>query len=107
MLTYTSAPSHAQFLQPTQFSPKTLLYDPPIEEFSVLRVELSDTEKEVHRPIQGPSIVIVTDGNGAVSAGGERLDVQRGEVVFVAADTEVEWESEKDGLVLYRAYVEA
>ncbi len=107
MLTYTSAPSHAQILKPTQFSPRTVLYDPPIEEFSVLRMELSSNVKEVHRPIQGPSIVIVTDGKGTLSFGKEKLDVKRGEVIFIAADTKVEWESEKEGLVIFRAYVEA
>jgi len=38
MLTYTSAPPHAQLLRPEPFDGsggKTMLYDPPIEEFSV------------------------------------------------------------------------
>ena len=46
MLTYTSAPAHAQLLQPTEFAPKTQLYDPPIDEFSVLQVKLEGADAE-------------------------------------------------------------
>jgi hypothetical protein len=34
------------------------------------------------------------------------VDVARGEVVFVAAGTEVEWQATKSGLVAFRAFVE-
>jgi mannose-6-phosphate isomerase len=109
MLTYTSAPSHAQLLRPEPFDGsdgKTMLYDPPIEEFSVLRLELAGGDKEKHRAVSGPSIVIVTDGEGSVRHGSDVVDVARGEVVFVAAGTEVEWQATKSGLVAFRAFVE-
>lgn len=114
MLTYTSAPAHAQLLVPTEFAPKTLRYDPPIEEFSVLRLHLTKTgQTEVHRPIEGPSMVVVTDGSGKVVVkggehNGDQLELKRGQVVFIAAEVEVEYTaSGEEGLELFRAYVEA
>ena len=122
MLTYTSAPADAQLLVTSAFgsssSSKTELFDPPIEEFSVLRTALSrEGEKEVHRPIEGPSIMIVTEGAGKIvqaqSQEGEKgegstapLEVKRGDVVFVAADVGVEFEADEEGFVLFRAFVE-
>lgn len=110
MLTYTSAPAHAQLLQPTEFAPKTQLYDPPIDEFSVLQVKLVGADStETHRPIEGPSLCVVTEGSGKIAAKGGKnaLEVKRGMVVFIAAETEVEMTGGKEGLELYRAYVEA
>ncbi|KAJ9118753.1 hypothetical protein QFC22_003974 [Naganishia vaughanmartiniae] len=114
MLTYTSAPAHAQLLEPTEFAPKTLRYDPPIEEFSVLRLRLTEAgQTEVHRPIEGPSMVVVTDGSGKVvvkggECDGEQVEIKRGQVLFIAAEVEVEYTaSGKEGLELFRAYVEA
>lgn len=113
MLTYTSAPAHAQLQQPSQFAPNTLLYDPPIEEFSVACLDLAagDGAVEKHRAIAGPSVIIVTEGAGVISVQGEEdVQIRRGEVLFVAADKEVEFkvvtQGEK-GLTLYRAFVEA
>ena len=110
MLTYTSAPAHAQLLEPKEFAPKTQLYDPPIDEFSVLQVKLEGADAtEKHRPIEGPSLCVVTGGSGKIAAkdGKDGVDVRRGMVVFIAAETEVEMTSGEDGLELYRAYVEA
>ncbi len=110
MLTYTSAPSHAQLLRPTAFtdSGATQLYDPPIDEFAVLRMALEGGAGEAHRAVAGPSIVIVTEGSGAVEApgGGARIELARGEVVFVAAGSEAQWTAGKDGLVVFRAFLE-
>jgi len=104
MLTYVSAPADAQLLTTTDFAPKTQLYDPPIEEFSVLRTALDKTgEKETHRPVEGPSIVIVTEGQGKI---GEEK-VERGHVIFIAAGVEVEFEAGQAGFTFFRAFVEA
>jgi len=120
MLTYTSAPADAQLLVTSAFdsgssssSSKTELFDPPIEEFSVLRTALSrEGEKEVHRPIEGPSIMIITEGAGKITQAQSQegsaapLEVKRGDVVFVAADVGVEFEADEEGFVLFRAFVE-
>ena len=110
MLTYTTAAPDAQLMSPTKFRglAHTLLYDPPIEEFSVLATQLEAGQAETHPAIEGPSILIVTDGSGALAYGGEEDGaLKAGSVWFVAAGQEVTFKAEGEGLVVYRAFVEA
>ncbi|OCF54616.1 mannose-6-phosphate isomerase [Kwoniella mangroviensis CBS 10435] len=109
MLTYESGPGDQQLLQPTTFGSQdqaTKLYDPPIEEFSVLRVELPSGGKTSHRKIEGPSIAVVTQGSGSIVKGDDKVEFERGNVIFIGANEEVTWEASKD-LEVFRAYVEA
>lgn len=107
-LTYGAGDARRHLVKPSPFgaSDYTTLYDPPIPEFSVLRVALPTNAKETHRPIDGPSIAIVTEGNGVVEWDGERLDVSQGDVLFVGADTELQIVAGQSSLSLYRAFVE-
>jgi len=109
MLTYESGPASKQLLKPETISSSTLLYDPPIDEFSVFKVEVRQGEKEGHRAVDGPSICVITQGKGSVSWAAEdaQLEVARGDVVFVGAGREVTWAAGEDELELFRAYVEA
>ena len=114
-LTYQAAAPTQHIVQPRQFatpqqtSPHSTLYDPPIPEFSVLRVVLAAGEEETHGPIDGPSVAIVTEGTGGVQwSSSESLRVSEGEVFFVGAGTELKLAStEGQNLVVYRAFVEA
>ncbi|KIR62532.1 mannose-6-phosphate isomerase [Cryptococcus bacillisporus CA1873] len=109
MLTYEAAPGDKQLLRPTQFQKgddTTKLYDPPIAEFSVLRTELSERAKTSHRPVEGPSVCVITEGAGVVRDGNDQTEFVRGDVIFVGAGKEVEWEAKKE-LEMFRAYVEA
>jgi mannose-6-phosphate isomerase len=113
MLTYTFGPSESQLMKPCPFKSTrhTTLYDPPIEEFSVLLVDVPEGsgEKEIHPPIQGPSIVIVTglkNKNAGAKIGwrGGEVQVEReGQAFFVGSGEEVSFGG---GLVAYRAFVE-
>lgn len=110
MLTYTTAAPDAQLMSPTPFRglEHTLLYDPPIEEFSVLATRLEASQAETHPALEGPSIFIVTDGIGALTFGGEKDGaLKAGSVWFVAAGQEITVKAEAEGLVVYRAFVEA
>ena len=109
-LTYNASLPTKHVVNSKRFSDGvSILYDPPIPEFSVVQVVLDDRgEKETHRPIKGPSLTIVTKGAGVVSWAGERLEVRKGDVFFVGADTGVGLECGQDGkLTMYRAFVEA
>lgn len=110
MLTYEPGPGSKQLLRPETISDATLLYDPPIDEFSVYHTKLDENKKEdQQRAIEGPSIAVVTSGKGKVSWGQEGEDVvevEKGDVVFLGAEVQVEWASE-EGLEVFRAYVEA
>ena len=115
MLTYQAGPGSKQLLTPTSFNrgegegaddTSTTLYDPPIDEFSVLKIELKDGGSTRHRAIAGPSLCVVTEGKARIGwEGGRAEDVVRGDVVFVGAGTVVEWVAE-GGLEVFRAFVE-
>jgi len=113
MLTYKSQPASEQLMHPQAFREAkcTKLYDPPIDEFSVLLTVLAPDGylQEKHEAIAGPSIFIVTTGHGTITwlEGSYRFQnpLQKGEVFFVGADTEVTFVSE-ERLVVYRAFVE-
>lgn len=113
-LTYTASPAINHLVTPTLFqmsNTATLLYNPPVPEFSVLQVKLNSGNTEVHSGIAGPSIAIVTDGQGTVGWGSDQslLQVSMGSVFFIAAGIEIRLVA-SDGpenlLVLYRAFVQ-
>ncbi|ORX40886.1 RmlC-like cupin domain-containing protein [Kockovaella imperatae] len=110
MLTYEAGSGSKQLLKPTSFGSEgdksALLYDPPIAEFSVLGIQLEAGQSTINRAIQGPSLVVVTEGQGTVSSGGDKIEFKRGEVLFLGAGDEVHWEA-TDKVELYRAFVEA
>ncbi|KAH9457614.1 hypothetical protein MJO28_004705 [Puccinia striiformis f. sp. tritici] len=109
MLTYSYGPSASQLMKPTLFKScqHTKLYDPPIEEFSVLLTKLSPGEQDQHPPINGPSILIVTQGSGTISTDGQEIAPKHeGQVYFIAAGTPVQISAKESTFVSYRAFVE-
>ncbi|QRV72320.1 mannose-6-phosphate isomerase [Ceratobasidium sp. AG-Ba] len=118
MLTYNSGPADAQRMKPQDFPSDsssepdsyTTLYDPPIPEFSVLLTDIPLSKSASHRPLDGPSIFIVTSGSGTLefNSGSNKTEIKsEGEVWFVGAGTGVKFTAGSNGLVLYRAFVEA
>ncbi|PHH62311.1 hypothetical protein CDD81_7231 [Ophiocordyceps australis] len=122
MLTYNHAPIEAQKMAPTEYPYATLnrtaygtgsavtLYDPPIEEFSVLRTVLrGDMAKATFEPIDGPSIVLCTQGQGTIAIGPTRREMKEGFVYFVGSMAECVLESkgaDHDEFVTFRAFCE-
>lgn len=111
-LTYTASEATKHTVDPrpyTQSKPSdhSTLYDPPIPEFSVVRVKVDKDASVKHAGLKGPSIFIVTGGNGKITwdgVGGEAgEDLNEGRVFFVGAKTPVTFEGE---LEVYRAFVE-
>ncbi|RPB12224.1 mannose-6-phosphate isomerase [Morchella conica CCBAS932] len=98
MLTYSYAPISEQKMKPQVYAggsnhaaaePTSVLYDPPIDEFSVIKTELKEGQAETFEPIEGPSIVICTSGGGQISVGPKKEKVERGHVYFVGATAKV------------------
>jgi mannose-6-phosphate isomerase len=106
MLTYNYAPADEQKMKPLKFKKckYSTLYDPPIEEFSVVRTELRNAEEEMEA-IQGPSLIIVTSGHGKLSAKETNVEMKEGSVWFVGAGVEITLKS-KGEMVTHRAFVE-
>jgi mannose-6-phosphate isomerase len=105
-LTYIPGHHSKHVVQSTPFSAHSKLYDPPIPEFAVIEVQLQANESDEHRPIEGPSIVSVTAGNGNLKWADESLLVVAGDVLFMGAGVGITLISEREGLTLYRAFVE-
>ncbi|QUC23439.1 uncharacterized protein UV8b_07680 [Ustilaginoidea virens] len=122
MLTYNCAPIDEQKMAPRDYPYATLnrtayssgsavvLYDPPIEEFSVVRSVLyGDGAKATFEPLEGPSIVICTNGQGKISVGPTTLDVKEGYVFFVGSTAECVLESAggpDDQFITFKAFCE-
>ncbi|KAK3681261.1 mannose-6-phosphate isomerase [Podospora appendiculata] len=124
MLTYNYAPIDEQKMHPVDYPYVTLnrtaysagsvslLYDPPIDEFSVVRTVLrgADGAKATFDPLDGPSIIIATAGKGKISVGPTVMDFEEGWVYFVGATAEVVLESEgtdeDDEFITFRAFCE-
>ncbi|KAK0708887.1 mannose-6-phosphate isomerase [Apiosordaria backusii] len=123
MLTYNYAPIDEQKMEPVDYPYVTLnraayssgseakLYDPPIEEFSVVRTVLrGNGSKATFDPLDGPSIIICTGGKGKISVGPTVKEIKEGYVYFVGATAECVLESEaggdEDEFVTFKAYCE-
>ena len=120
MLTYSYAPIEEQKMTPTDYpyckfnaagfksDSQCILYDPPIEEFSVLKTDLNDDGAKVtYDPIDGPSIVICTQGKGKISVGSKTEDMKEGFVYFVGATAELVLENNgSTPFVTFKAFCE-
>lgn len=119
ILTYDHDPPEQQLLQPVDYpyatlnstayssSSSALLYDPPIEEFSVVRSALNKPGAKVtFEAIDGPSIIIATSGEGTISVGPKKEEIKQGWVYFIGATAELVIESTSDELVTFKAFTE-
>ncbi|KAJ2705525.1 Mannose-6-phosphate isomerase [Coemansia spiralis] len=89
MLTYEHGAPDAKLLQPVPAGPGSLLYDPPIDEFSVLHTRVEPDHEEQLPPVDGPRILIVTAGAGTMAVGGESFELVPGTVFFVYPNSPV------------------
>jgi mannose-6-phosphate isomerase len=107
MLTYNSGSADEQKMKPEKFQncKYSTLYDPPIEEFSVVRTELNGAEEKMNS-VDGPSIIIVTNGEGQLIGTGSTFDLKEGSVWFIGAGEEIVL-SPKGEMVTHRAFVQA
>ncbi|KAG0322540.1 Mannose-6-phosphate isomerase [Dissophora globulifera] len=116
MLTYQTKSRTEQLLSGVLCTPTghSLMYDPPIEEFSVILTKLGhDKEKERLRGAEGPSIVIVTKGKGAIhtekhsetDADATVIQADVGNVFFVGANTPFTIEAlSEEGVTIFTAF---
>jgi mannose-6-phosphate isomerase len=85
---------------------RTIEYAPPFSEFNVLATVSKAGEEERQKPIAGPSIVVVTRGNGEMIVNGQnKLGMHEGSVFFVGEGVPIELIS-SEGMQVYRPYAE-
>lgn len=92
---------------------KSWVLDPPMGEFSVIGTDLPNAgDQELCRPINGPSVLVVTRGNGVMRSRegeGRSWDLKEGWVYFVGEGTEIGYEADGEGgngLQVYRMFCE-
>ena len=101
MLTYSYAPIEEQKLEPVDYpyavlnvpayssGSSCILYDPPIEEFSVVKTELYRTgAKATFDGLAGPSVLICTSGQGRIRVSNKTEEIKEGYVFFIGATAE-------------------
>lgn len=84
---------------------KTVIYAPPMSEFNMLKTTLKSGESDEVEKVGGPSVFIVTDGEGTLMAGGKDHELKTGYIFFVGAGVETTFKA-SNGLEVYRAYCE-
>lgn len=119
MLTYSYAPISEQKMHPADYpyvtlnapayssSSSAILYDPPIDEFSVVKTELkAKGAKATFDGIDGPSIVLCTRGSGTIAVGPKKEEMKEGWVYFVGATAECVLEAQDDNFITFKAFCE-
>src|SRR6266540_2922489 len=99
MLTYRYGNARSQILDPIPYNNNklTILYDPPIEEFSVSVTQMNSLEKkEIFDGIPGPSIIIVINGNGILKVDDLSESLEPGSVFFIGANVPIIVEAAAD-----------
>ncbi|XP_066492452.1 mannose-6-phosphate isomerase [Tiliqua scincoides] len=109
MLNYSPAPSSSKLLVPTQnrLDPYIFLYDPPIPDFAVMKIEVPSSNKlYLVSAIDSASILLVVRGTavGTSTAAASEMALTRGSVLFISANESVSLHlSTADGMLLFRA----
>lgn len=119
MLTYSYAPISEQKMAPAEYpyvkldkiayqaGSTAVLYDPPIEEFSVVKTDLNkEGAKATFESIDGPSIIICTAGEGTIRVGPKSEEIKTGYVYFVGATAECVLESTGPNFTTFKAFCE-
>ncbi|KAJ4340640.1 hypothetical protein N0V87_002301 [Didymella glomerata] len=98
-LTFSPHDSSEAILKPRSFdgssNGKTQIYAPPMSEFNMLMTSLNDGESDKIRAIGGPSIMIVTEGEGTLKADGKEHKLSAGYIFFIGQGTELEFSATK------------
>ncbi|KAK8183881.1 RmlC-like cupin domain-containing protein [Phyllosticta citribraziliensis] len=81
------------------------VYAPPMSEFDMLKTSVPAGETEILAPVNGPSMVVCTKGEGELVVEGKKVEVKEGYVFFIRAGVEVEYKTGKE-LELYTAFVQ-
>jgi mannose-6-phosphate isomerase len=109
-ITFSPNSASEAILKPEQ-SPKgifgkTKVLAPPMSEFNMLVTRIGKKDKETIKAIDGPSVILVTEGKGTLAAVGNIKSVEEGYVFFLGQGTELMVASD-EGLELHIAYCEA
>lgn len=109
MLTYNAGPARDQILEGDAVGKTgaSRLYDPPIDEFSIVRTWLdAKIPSEAFDGVAGPSILICTDGGAVLADDKTEIAANMGSIFFVPAGMPLGLRLSEGApsATLYRAY---
>ncbi|XP_078712792.1 mannose-6-phosphate isomerase [Lampetra fluviatilis] len=107
MLHYAPAPAASKLFpaRPDPSDRHALVYDPPVPDFTVIRIEVPAGERSYTlRALDSASIVLTVRGEAQAQAAGRAVALGRGSVVFVSAGESVPLTvGPQHGLLMFRA----
>ncbi|XP_075361768.1 mannose-6-phosphate isomerase isoform X2 [Mycteria americana] len=109
MLNYTPAPSSSKIFPAaqSQLDPSVYLYDPPVPDFAIMRIEIPPSIKlYLVSAVDSASILLVIQGTavGTSTAAASEMTLRRGSVLFISANESISLHlSSPDGMLLFRA----
>ncbi|KFW90477.1 Mannose-6-phosphate isomerase, partial [Phalacrocorax carbo] len=94
MLNYTPAPSSSKIFPATQsqLDPSVYLYDPPVPDFAIMRIEIPSSIKlYLVSAMDSASILLVIQGTavGTSTAAASEMTLRRGSVLFISANESI------------------
>ncbi|KAH9865307.1 hypothetical protein IAQ61_009254 [Plenodomus lingam] len=108
-LTFTPHDAKEAMLPSTKFDKskqgRSKLYAPPLSEFSLYATTLDNGESEAIAEVGGPSIMIVTEGEGRLKADGSEYKLSAGYIFFIAPGVKLEYEA-TEAFKAFTAFVE-
>lgn len=111
MLKYDAADAEEQKMKVQQFprssgDGKCTFFNPPIDEFSLLRCDLSKDGVQKVNALKGPSILLNTHGKGVLKTDESSFDLFPGAVYFIGANTSFALKASSDKLACCIAFNE-
>jgi mannose-6-phosphate isomerase len=95
-LTYGQGPPEVLRGAKSAASPHLACYRPPFREFELWRYTPPAGTLEVLPPPDGPLLLLVQHGAARVTCGHQSRQLKRGDVYFVAAGAELQFEASQD-----------
>ncbi|KAM4678067.1 mannose-6-phosphate isomerase [Discoglossus pictus] len=107
MLTYIPAPASSKLFSPVPMSgdPHALLYNPPIPDFTVIKIEVPSTVSKYEvKALDSASILLLVRGQATSHGTHETLTLQPGSVLFISANESLTLHMDgSHDLLLFRA----
>eukprot|EP00732_Lithocolla_globosa_P004231 Lithocolla_globosa_v1_NODE_3785_length_1581_cov_3.616645.p1 type:complete len:223 gc:universal NODE_3785_length_1581_cov_3.616645:638-1306(+) len=110
ILEYVTGTPESFKMTPTPLQKHSLLFEPPIPEFSILRTCLNKQAGNSTSPweaefegFEGPSILLVVTGKGTIISQGQNFSVEAGRSYFIGSHLTLRLETE-DELTVFRAF---
>jgi mannose-6-phosphate isomerase len=108
-LTFTPHKADEALLKSQKFdrskNGSTTLFAPPMSEFNMLFTNLDAGKSDTIGALDGPSIMIVTEGEGSLKADGQEHKLSAGYIYFIGHGAEIEFNATKS-MKAFTAYVE-